>query len=65
MINTLVLLYLVDKTISLSTNRPREPIENLYGHEDLSQTYEEWLKTENERFDSEETDKMTVRQLTI
>ena len=26
-----------------------EPIENLYGHEDLTQTYEQWLKTENER----------------
>ena len=26
-----------------------EPIENLYGHEDLAQTYEQWLKTENER----------------
>ncbi len=22
-----------------------EPIENLYGHEDLAQTYEQWLKT--------------------
>ena len=21
-----------------------EPIENLYGHEDLAQTYEQWLK---------------------
>ena len=29
-----------------------EPIENLYGHEDLAQTYEQWLKTENERLDS-------------
>ena len=26
-----------------------ELIENLYGHEDLAQTYEQWLKTENER----------------
>ena len=31
-----------------------EPIENLYGHEDLTQTYEQWLKTENERLDSPE-----------
>ena len=28
-----------------------EPIENLYGHEDLAQTYEQWLKTENERLE--------------
>ena len=26
-----------------------EPIKNLYGHEDLTQTYEHRLKTENER----------------
>jgi len=26
-----------------------EPIENLYGHEDLAQTYEQWMKTDNER----------------
>jgi len=26
-----------------------EPIENLYGHEDLAQTHEQWMKTENER----------------
>jgi len=25
-----------------------QPIENLYGHEELPQTYEQWLKTENE-----------------
>jgi hypothetical protein len=25
-----------------------DPIENLYGHEDLDQTYKQWLKTENE-----------------
>ena len=25
-----------------------EPIENLYGHEDLAQTYEQWLKTEKD-----------------
>jgi hypothetical protein len=30
-----------------------EPIENLYGHEDLAQTYEQWLKTENESLDSQ------------
>jgi hypothetical protein len=32
-----------------------EPIENLYGHEDLTQTYEQWLKTENERLDSQDS----------
>ena len=32
-----------------------EPIENLYGHEDLDQTYDQYLKTENERLDSEES----------
>ena len=38
-----------------------EPIENLYGHEDLAQTDEQWLKTENERIDSEEIERKTVR----
>ena len=41
-----------------------EPIENLYGHEDLAQTYEQWLKTENERLDSQEAERKTERQLT-
>ena len=41
-----------------------EPIENLYGHEDLAQTYEQWLKTENERIDSEESERKTVRKMT-
>ena len=41
-----------------------EPIENLYGHEDLAQTYEQWLKTENERLDSEEAERKTVRKKT-
>ena len=41
-----------------------EPIENLYGHEDLAQTYEQWLKTENERLDSEEAERKTVRKMT-
>jgi hypothetical protein len=36
-----------------------ETIEHLYGHEDLAQTYEQWLKTENERLDSEETERKT------
>ncbi len=36
-----------------------EPIENLYGHEDLAQTYEQWLKTENERLDSQEAERKT------
>ena len=40
------------------------PIENLYGHEDLAQTYEQWLKTENERLDSEEAERKTVRKMT-
>ena len=38
-----------------------EPIENLYGHEDLPQTDEQWLKAENERLDSEEIERKTVR----
>ena len=42
-----------------------EPIENLYGHEDLAQTYEQWLKTENERLDSEEVERKTVRKMTV
>ena len=41
-----------------------EPIENLYGQEDLAQTYEQWLKTENERLDSEEAERKTVRKMT-
>ena len=41
-----------------------EPIENLYGHEDLAQTYEQWLKTENERLDSQEAERKTERQST-
>jgi hypothetical protein len=41
-----------------------EPIENLYGHEDLAQTYEQWLKTENERLDSVEAERKTVRKMT-
>jgi hypothetical protein len=41
-----------------------EPIENLYGHEDLAQTYDQWLKTENERLDSEEAERKTVRKMT-
>jgi hypothetical protein len=41
-----------------------EPIENLYAHEDLAQTYDQWLKTENERLDSEEVERKTVRKMT-
>jgi hypothetical protein len=41
-----------------------EPIENLYGHEDLAQTYEQWLKTENERLDSVEAERKTARKMT-
>ena len=41
-----------------------EPIENLYGHEDLAQTYEQWLKTENERLDSQEAERKTARKMT-
>ena len=39
------------------------PLENLsrYGHEDLVQTYEQWLKTENERLDSQEAERKTTR----
>jgi hypothetical protein len=31
-----------------------EPIENLYGQEELVETYEKWLKADNERLDIEE-----------
>jgi hypothetical protein len=41
-----------------------EPIENLYGHEDLVQTYDQWLKTEYENLDSQEEERKTERQLT-
>ena len=41
-----------------------DPIENLYGHEDLSQTYEQWLKTENERLDNQEAERKTVGKMT-
>ena len=41
-----------------------EPIENLYGHEDLAQTYEQWLKTENERLNSVEAERKTARKMT-
>ena len=41
-----------------------EPIENLYGHGDLAQTYDQCLKTENESLDSKETERRTVRKLT-
>ena len=41
-----------------------EPIENLYGHEDLAETYEQWLRTENERLDSQEAERKTERQST-
>ncbi len=40
-----------------------EPIDNLYDHEELAETYEKWLQTENERLDSEEAERTTVRQL--
>ncbi len=41
-----------------------DPIENLYGHEDLAQTYDQSLKTENERFDSQETERKTTKKMT-
>jgi hypothetical protein len=41
-----------------------EPIENLYGHEDLAQTYEQWMKTENEMLDSQEAQRKTVMKMT-
>ena len=30
-----------------------------------AQTYEQWLKTENERIDSQETERKTVRKMTV
>ena len=38
-----------------------QPIENLYDHEELAETYEKCLKTENERLDSEESKRKTDR----
>jgi len=40
-----------------------EPIENLYGHEELVETHQQWLKTENERLTVRKKSK-TVRKLT-
>ena len=31
-----------------------EPIENLYGQEELVESYEKWLKTDNKRLDIDE-----------
>ena len=36
---------------------------NLYGHEELVETYEKCLKTENERLDRTESERKTDRKL--
>ena len=53
-----------DQEYPLEKDYTWEPIENLYGHEDLAQTYEQWLKTENERIDSVEAERKTDRKMT-
>ncbi len=41
-----------------------EPIENLYDQEELVETYEKWLKTDNERLDIEERERKIAKRLT-
>jgi hypothetical protein len=38
-----------------------EPIENLYDQEELVETYEKWLQTENKRLDTEERGRKMAR----
>ena len=40
-----------------------ETIENLYGQEELVESYEKWLQTENARLDSEERERKMARKL--
>jgi hypothetical protein len=41
-----------------------EPIENLYDQEELVETYEKWLKADNERLDIEERERKIAKRLT-
>jgi hypothetical protein len=41
-----------------------EPIENVYDQEELVQTYEKWLKADNERLDIEERERKIAKRLT-
>jgi hypothetical protein len=41
-----------------------QPHENLYHHETLIETYEQWLKINNARLDNEESQKKTSKKLT-
>ena len=41
-----------------------EPIENLYGQEELVETYEKWLKSDNERLDIEKRERKIAKRLT-
>jgi hypothetical protein len=50
-----------DKTLWKFT---RDPFENLYGQEGLVETYEKWLKADNERLDIEERERKIAKRLT-
>ena len=41
-----------------------EPTENLYGQEELVETYEKWLKADNDRLDIEERERKIAKRLT-
>ena len=41
-----------------------ESIENLYGQEELVETYEKWMKADNERLDIEERERKIAKRLT-
>ena len=41
-----------------------DPIENLYVQEELVETYEKWLKADNERLDIEERERKIAKRLT-
>ncbi len=47
----------------LKKDYTREPIENLYGQEEL-QTYEKWLKTDNEQLDIQKVERKIACRLT-
>jgi hypothetical protein len=42
-----------------------EFIENLYDQEELVETYEKWLKEDNERLDIEERERKIAKRLTV
>ena len=41
-----------------------DPIDNLYCQEELVETYEKWLKADNERLDIEERERKIAKRLT-